>query len=445
MAKLKVPSPAVAIVGRHNSGKTTIIEKLIAELVSRGLDVGSVKHHSHVGFEVDYPGKDSFRHRAAGASETVIAAPGKMACIKTIEGELECSEIVRGMRGHDIIVVEGYRKSGLPTIEIMRSGNEADLAVAAAFIEGARQGCSLGSDFTQISRAKAGGRKHANLVEPEELAAPVEEEITPEEAERRARIKEKMPTSDTVAIVTDIPEAKEAALLFNIPALDLEDIEGLADFVQNRFARPRISVVIQAGGESRRMGRSKATVPFAGRPLITRLIDRLSPVADELIITTNEHENLKFLYEEYPHLNLKLVGDAFKFRGALPGLYTAMQASQNPYVAVVACDMIFASASLVVAQSIEMSRTGADVVVPVNKHGFEPFHALYRRETCVPAIRRKLDEGDKRAQSLLSDPKINVVEFSQDRVLEAEPRGGCFINANTPEELKRIEDSYLGE
>ena len=65
---INIPSPAVAIVGRHNSGKTTLVEKLIAELVSRGLDVGSVKHHSHKGFDIDYPGKDSYRHRAAGAS-----------------------------------------------------------------------------------------------------------------------------------------------------------------------------------------------------------------------------------------------------------------------------------------------------------------------------------------------------------------------------------------
>ena len=68
-----VPSPAVAIVGRHNSGKTTLVEKLIAQIVSRGLDVGSIKHHSHKDFEIDHPGKDSYRHRAAGASETVIA------------------------------------------------------------------------------------------------------------------------------------------------------------------------------------------------------------------------------------------------------------------------------------------------------------------------------------------------------------------------------------
>lgn len=448
--KILVPSPAIAIVGRHNSGKTTLIEKLIAELVSRGLDVGSVKHHSHKGFDIDHPGKDSYRHRAAGASETVIAAPGQMARIKTIEGEAECHEIVRTMPGHDIIVVEGYRKSGLPTIEIMRAGNEADVAVAEAFIEGARQGCSLGSDFTQISRARANGRKHGGLVDLEEETekAGGEAVAIPAEANGdgvKADLKEKMPTSDTVAIVTDIAEAGEAASLFNIPSFDVNDIEGLATFLQERYARPRISVVIQAGGESRRMGRSKATVPFAGRPLIMRLIDRLSPVADELIITTNEGSKLEFLHDEYPELDIKLVPDAFKFRGALPGLYTAMQAARNPYVAVVACDMVFASGSLVVAQSLAMNETGADVVVPVNNHGFEPFHALYRRSTCVPAIRRALDLGEKRAQAFFDDPKVNVFHFSQERVLEAEPRGGCFINANTPDELKRIEESYLGE
>ena len=122
---IDIPSPAVAVVGRHNSGKTTLIERLIAELVGRGLDVGSIKHHSHRGFDIDSPGKDSYRHRAAGASETVIAAPGQVARIKTVEDEVECSELVRSMPNHDIIVVEGYRKSGLPTIEIMRSGNEA--------------------------------------------------------------------------------------------------------------------------------------------------------------------------------------------------------------------------------------------------------------------------------------------------------------------------------
>ena len=150
---IDIPSPAVAVVGRHNSGKTTLIERLIAELVGRGLDVGSIKHHSHRGFDIDIPGKDSYRHRAAGASETVIAAPGQVARIKTVEDEVECNELVRSMPNHDIIVVEGYRKSGLPTIEIMRSGNEADCRAARLFVKAAREGLPLTTDFTQLGRA----------------------------------------------------------------------------------------------------------------------------------------------------------------------------------------------------------------------------------------------------------------------------------------------------
>ena len=442
---VNVPSPAVAVVGRHNSGKTTLIEQLITCLVGRGHDVGSVKHHSHAGFEIDYPGKDSYRHRAAGASETVIACPGQMARVKSVEGEEECSDIVRSMPGHDIVVVEGYRKSGLPTIEIMRSGNPADVHVAEAMLKAARAGEPLGTDFVQRYREEAAAEAAAEAPSEAPVAAEAGAETDRHAHTAADDLAHKMPDANTVAVVTDIPEARQAAVLFNVPAFDLDDVEGLTDFIEEHYVRPRLTVVIQAGGESRRMGQSKATVPFAGRPLICRLIERLAPVADELVITTNEHDRLGFLADMYPDLSIKLVGDAFDFRGALPGLYTALTAARNPYVAVVACDMVFASAALVVAESLVMAGTGCDVVVPVNKHGYEPFHALYRRSGCLPAVRRALDRGDRRAQSLLEDSEVHVEEFSHKRVLEAEPHGGCFINANTPDELKRIEDSYLDE
>lgn len=443
---VNIPSPALAIVGRHNSGKTTLIEQLIAELVGRGHDVGSVKHHSHVGFDIDYPGKDSYRHRAAGASETVIAAPGQIARIKTIDGEAECNDIVRSMHGHDIVVVEGYRKSGLPTIEIMRAGNDADARVAEVFAEGARRGWALGTDFTQFSRGTV------PLADDEEAREALRRSL--EEGESSATgahfktqhpdhidISNKLPTVDTVAVVTDIEAAIRAAELYNIPAFSLDDIEGLADFVENHYVRPRVTVVIQAGGESRRMGQSKATVPFAGRPLICRLVERLAPVSDDLIITTNEPDKLVFLHSEFPQYRIQLVCDAFDYRGALPGLYTALQAARNPYVAVVACDMVFASGSLVIAEALAMNESGADIVVPVNKHGFEPFHAMYRRMGCLPAVRAALDRGEKRAQGFFSE--VNVLEFPQSAVLEAEPMGGCFINANTPDELHSLEESFL--
>lgn len=414
-----VPSPAVAIVGRHNSGKTTLVEKLIAQIVSRGLDVGSIKHHSHKDFEIDHPGKDSYRHRAAGASETVIASPTKIARVRTLEQELECADIVESMTGHDIIIVEGYRKSGLPTIEIMRAANAADAAVADAFFDAASAGRSLEEDNVQTARDV-----------PHEFADD---------------IAHKMPSASTVAVVTDIPKAIEAAQIYGIPTFDLDAISDISDYLVEHYARHRISVVIQAGGESRRMGRSKATVPFCGRPLICNLIDRVSPVADELIITTNESENLAFLHEVYPDLDIKLVPDRYDFRGALPGLCTALDAATCPYVAVVACDMIFASGALMVAESIEMAKLDVDIVVPVNKHGYEPFHAMYRRETCLSAVLRALEQNKSKVQSVFDDSALTVVEFAQERVLKVEPHGGCFINANTPEELSRIEETYIGE
>lgn len=420
---VEMPSPAIAVVGRHNSGKTTLVVKLISELAKRNYNVGSIKHHSHGDFEIDYPGKDSYRHREAGATETVIASPVKMARVKTLDREIECSEIVASMPGHDIVVVEGYRKSGLPTIEVFRSENNADRAVAEAFLQAARDGLDLGIDHIQEyrrSKSKNAGEHSDDLTS-------------------------KMPTSTTVAIVTDIPEARNAAEIYGIPSFDLDDVDGITDFLEQRYVRPKVTVVIQAGGESRRMGQSKALVEFDGRPLICRLIKRLLPAADELVITTNEAEKLEFLFDEFPEAGIKLVPDRRDVRGALIGMETALDAASCPIVAVVACDMVFASPSLVVAEAIEMTETGADAVVPVNKHGYEPFHASYRKDTCLEAVKKALAEGKSRVQCIFQDPNLTTIEFSQSKVLEAEPRGGCFINTNTPEELERIEKTYLGE
>ena len=383
---LNVPSPAVAFVGRHNSGKTTVIVKAIRELVSRGWDVGSVKHHSHAGFDIDYPGKDSYRHREAGASETVIACPGQMARIKTIEGEMECSDIVHDMKGHDIVIVEGYRKSGLPTIEIMRSGNAADERVAEVFAEGARRGWKLDTDFVQFGKDENPPANEDEAHERMEQAAA--EADAQAAADAAPDIAGKLPTANTVAILSDIPQAVEAAGAYGIPAFDLDDTTGLVDFLEEHYVRPRVTVVIQAGGESRRMGRSKATVPFAGRPLICRLVERLAPVADDLVITTNEPENLAFLHSAFPQYNIQLVCDEFDFRGALPGLYTALQAARNPYVAVVACDMVFASSSLVVAEALAMKESGADVVLACGARGAQP-----RRKACPGVLRRRERTG----------------------------------------------------
>ena len=77
--------PILSIVGKSGSGKTTLLEKLIAELKRRGYRVATIKHHAHPGFEIDQPGKDTWRHAQAGSDHVVIAAPDKIASIRRLE------------------------------------------------------------------------------------------------------------------------------------------------------------------------------------------------------------------------------------------------------------------------------------------------------------------------------------------------------------------------
>jgi len=202
-----------------------------------------------------------------------------------------------------------------------------------------------------------------------------------------------------------------------------------------------LTVVIQAGGESKRMGKPKALVMFCGIPLICRGLKRLGGIADQLIITSNQLESLDFLCEGVTRGQLELYKDIYDLRGALSGLYTALYYATEPSVAVVACDMVFPSPSLLKAEQEALLNTKADVVVPKTSHGYEPFHAVYKRDTCLTFVKDALDAGEIRATSWYD--KAKVVEFSLEDVLAADPRGGSFVNVNTPEELRHIEKRIL--
>jgi molybdopterin-guanine dinucleotide biosynthesis protein A len=186
------------------------------------------------------------------------------------------------------------------------------------------------------------------------------------------------------------------------------------------------------------MGQDKALMHFLGRPLISRLVDRLSPLADELLVTTNHPD-------DYAFLGLPLFADILPGQGALGGIYTALSAARQPLVAIVACDMPFVSPALLAAQCDLLEKEAADVVIPHSEVGFEPLHGFYRRETCLPAVRSALERGERRAISWFPTVRVRVMEPDELRLYD--PQLLSFTNVNSPEEFHAAEKlaRQLGE
>jgi len=168
--------PIISIVGRSKSGKTTLIERLIPELIKRGYRVATIKHHGK-DFQIDHEGKDSWRHKQAGAHTVVISSPQKVALIEDASQDLSLTELAtRFIREADIIIAEGFKRDKHPKIEVYRKG-----------------------------------------IHPHPLAPELE---------------------NVLAVVSDKP------LPLGIPCLDLNDINRIADVIEER-------VVLKQGGGDR--------------------------------------------------------------------------------------------------------------------------------------------------------------------------------------------------
>jgi molybdopterin-guanine dinucleotide biosynthesis protein B len=114
-------SPAIlSIVGKSDAGKTTLIEKMIPCLVRRGIKVGTVKHDVH-GFTIDKEGKDSYRHKQAGAHTTVISSPNKIGVVRDADHDHTIKEIVDlYLKDMDLVLTEGYKRESWPKLEVHR-------------------------------------------------------------------------------------------------------------------------------------------------------------------------------------------------------------------------------------------------------------------------------------------------------------------------------------
>jgi molybdopterin-guanine dinucleotide biosynthesis protein B len=114
----------IGLAGWSGSGKTTLIKKVIPRLIARGLKVSTLKH-AHHGFDLDQPGKDSFFHRAAGATEVVVSSAKRFAILHELrdEPEWDLPALVARMSPVDLVLVEGYKRDPFPKLEIHRAAN----------------------------------------------------------------------------------------------------------------------------------------------------------------------------------------------------------------------------------------------------------------------------------------------------------------------------------
>jgi molybdopterin-guanine dinucleotide biosynthesis protein A len=192
-----------------------------------------------------------------------------------------------------------------------------------------------------------------------------------------------------------------------------------------------LSLALLSGGRAARMGQDKALMPFLGRPLIQRILERLASVGEQVILSTNRPADYAFLgLPSYPDLQPDC--------GPLGGLYTVLVAAGNSILAAVACDMPFANPALFEYERLLLSLTGVDVVIPSTPDGLEPLHAVYRREACLPVIHSALENGNLKMTAWL--PEVSVRIVLPEEVAHFDPHGLAFWNLNTPEDFRQAEE-----
>jgi molybdopterin-guanine dinucleotide biosynthesis protein MobB len=249
-----------SFVAPSGTGKTTYLERVLPHLAARGLRVLCVKHDVH-GFEVDKPGKDSFRLRAAGAHAVLLANAEQIAWMGRADGDRPLSELIdRYGDGVDLVITEGYRKSGWPKVLVERAG-----------VPG---------------------------FSPSDLAA----------------------ISPIVAVVTDLPRRRDVP---EFPLGDAAACAAFLAAAVRSVPERRLTAVLLAGGRGQRMGGDKAFLRFRGELLLPVLVERLRAVCEGgVLVVRRPGQALPELPDGTPVLEDLLPGHG-PLGGLLTGLAAA--------------------------------------------------------------------------------------------------------------------------
>lgn len=192
-----------------------------------------------------------------------------------------------------------------------------------------------------------------------------------------------------------------------------------------------VSAAIMAGGESRRMGKNKALLPFRGRPLIAHVFESLQPLFEEIFLVTNDPGPFGFL-------PCPKVPDRIPGKGPISGVDAALRHSRNRRVLVVACDAPFLSPLLL--ELLAGRSEGADAVIPCGPDGPEPLCAVYGKG-CLPVIEESIRKGEYRMTALAG--RLRTMEISREEVEAIDPGFRSFRNINTPQDFRTLDEEGL--
>jgi molybdopterin-guanine dinucleotide biosynthesis protein A len=200
--------------------------------------------------------------------------------------------------------------------------------------------------------------------------------------------------------------------------------------------RQPLSLLILAGGKSTRMGQDKAWLMLDGRPLVMRVIDRVLPLVDEVLVSTNQPDAFGAWLPGLP-VPTHTVADRYPGAGPLAGLHAGLLAACCDLVLTLATDMPFVDPTLIRFLADLAAGADIDAVVPqirspeTGQIGPEPLHAIYRK-SCLPAIEGCLKANQRRVVSFLDRVRVRVV--SPDEIRPYDPRFLSFVNVNTPKD-----------
>jgi molybdopterin-guanine dinucleotide biosynthesis protein A len=196
-----------------------------------------------------------------------------------------------------------------------------------------------------------------------------------------------------------------------------------------REGKALISVIVLAGGQSRRLGLDKSLLEIEGQPLIARTVQTLADLSDDLIVVTNQPERYESLT-----LEARFVPDEKRGMGSLMGIYSGLKIARHDHALAVACDMPFVNLALL--RYMVPLAEGHDVVIPRVDAFLEPLHCIYGKG-CLPYMARLLDQGRRQIIAFLSEVRVRYVEKQELAVFD--PEGLSFVNVNTPQDWEAVQ------